>query len=54
MALRLADFDFLDDSKILGSGAYSKVYNVRYKRDNKVYAIKKVLSKDKPIPTVKA
>jgi hypothetical protein len=42
MQLRLADFDFLDQSKILGSGAYSRVFSVLNRRDRKVYALKKV------------
>lgn len=36
------DIEYLEDWKILGYGAYSKVYKIRLKSDNKVYALKEI------------
>ena len=38
----LNNFEFLDSKKILGEGSFSKVYKVRSKLDNQIYALKKI------------
>ena len=38
----LSDVEVIDKDKILGEGAFSEVIKVRLKRDNKLYAMKKV------------
>ena len=36
----LQDIEFVDDQRILGEGAFSKVYHVKSKINNKDYALK--------------
>ena len=36
------DIEILDSTKILGEGAFSEVFRVRSKIDNKIYALKQV------------
>ena len=38
----LDDIQILDNTKILGEGAFSEVFRVRSKVDNKIYALKQV------------
>ncbi len=47
MLTKIEDVEMLDSSKMLGEGAYSTVYKVRSKKNNKVYALKKVGLEDK-------
>ena len=42
MLRTLDDVEILDQDKILGEGAFSQVYKVRSRVDNKYYALKKV------------
>jgi hypothetical protein len=42
MLEKLDDVEVIDPTKILGEGSYSAVYKVRSKKDNNVYALKKV------------
>ena len=43
MQLNYEDFVFLDKTKILGSGSYSRVYLVFYKKNKLTYALKEVV-----------
>ncbi len=38
----LRDIEIIEEDKILGEGAFSKVIKVRNKHDQKFYALKKV------------
>ena len=38
----IQDLTIIDQNKILGEGAYSEVIKVRNKKDQKIYALKKV------------
>lgn len=38
----IKDLTVLEQNKILGEGAFSEVIKVRHKKDNKIYALKKI------------
>ena len=42
MLTSIKDLIVLEDNKILGEGAFSEVIKVRHKKDNKIYALKKI------------
>ena len=47
MINKFSDFIFLDETKILGSGSFSKVYLVSNRKNNTIYAMKEVISSDR-------
>ena len=48
----LDDIEILDNTKILGEGAFSEVFRVRSKKDGKMYALKQVNLSDKSFEIV--
>ena len=46
MLNKLEDIQVLDETRILGEGAFSQVHKVRSRHDGRLYALKKVGSAD--------